>query len=673
MAGLIREDDISAVRDRTDILAVMAEYGVQVKRAGTSYKALCPFHDEHSPSMSIRPSANFFHCFGCGEGGDVIDFVRKIDHLDFLEAVERLAERAGLELRREDDGTAAAPEPSGPRRSRILEINQLAEAWFADRLATAPEAVIARGFLKSRTFTRAHADLFTLGYAPRGWDNLSTYLTSQTIPAEDIIGAGLASLSKHGTPVDRFRGRLIWPIHDVTGSTIGFGARKLHEDDDGPKYLNTPETRAYKKSQVLYGLDLARKDIATTGHAVIVEGYTDVMAAQIAGVTTAVATCGTAFGEDHTKILRRVLGDGAGTETTFLFDGDSAGQKAALRAYELEAKMQSTTSVVIVPDGLDPCELRIREGDQALRNLIATRTPLFEFVIKAAITGQDLTSPSGRTTAMALTAPVLARIKDGFLRGEYVRTMAARLGVAETSLREGVIQASRTMSAPARADRPVPAVPVETVPAIVSIDDMAGDQNPPEPHLHDLNPDPSPPVSEPASAPTSAPPAVRPDYPRPNPADPHLWFEREISKIALQQPDLLNDHLGSLTGADFTQPAYRDVVRLARLARTNSASDTHWISFIRDHATDATTASLIHELSVDPLGVETPSPEWAKTIVLRLRLTCLARDCAAIQTELRQADGGAAVNDLMARGVTAGRELRAVEAQLLAANQWAGQ
>ncbi|OJU66354.1 MAG: DNA primase, partial [Microbacterium sp. 70-38] len=317
MAGRIVQADVDEVKSRVNIADVIGER-VALKPAGVgSMKGLCPFHDERSPSFNVRPQVGFYHCFGCGESGDVYTFLRKMDHLSFTEAVERMAARVGITLHYEDGG-GAVPESSG--RTRLYAANAAAAEWFRAQLMT-PEADTGRRFLGERGFDAGAAAHFGVGYAPKGWSGLLDALSSQGFTRDELTAAGLVSQGQRGV-YDRFRGRLVWPIRDITGQTLGFGARRLFDDDNGPKYLNTPETTLYRKTQVLYGLDLAKRDI-TRGdprRVVVVEGYTDVMACHLAGVTTAVATCGTAFGADHMGILRRVIGDDAAAEVVFTFD-----------------------------------------------------------------------------------------------------------------------------------------------------------------------------------------------------------------------------------------------------------------------------------------------------------------------------------------------------------------
>ena len=425
MAGLIKREDIDELRSRTRIDEVVGDF-VTLKTAGIgSLKGLCPFHDEKTPSFTVRPQVGMYHCFGCGESGDVFSFLQKVEQLSFVETVESLAGRVGMHLRYEDGKGPDREQAS--RRQRLLEMHEVAQRFFSQSLES-EQGQIAREFLEGRGFPTSSSREFGLGFAPKSWDSLTNQLKKAGFSEEEILAGGLASEGGRGI-YDRFRGRAVWPIKDMTSRTIGFGARRLFDDDQGPKYLNTPETALYHKNQVLYGLDLAKKDIAKTKRVVIVEGYTDVMAAHLAGVTQAVATCGTAFGAEHVKIVRRLLGDDPTGQVIFTFDGDAAGQKAALKAFEFESEFTAQTFVAVEPDGLDPCDLRMQKGDGALRELIDGRKPLFEFVITTAISRYDLDSVEGRISAVKASADVLADIRDRNSLSHYYRFVAGRIGV----------------------------------------------------------------------------------------------------------------------------------------------------------------------------------------------------------------------------------------------------
>jgi len=457
MAGLIRKEDIDEVRARTDIREIIEGY-VSLKSAGIgTFKGLCPFHDERTPSFNVRPQVGSYHCFGCGESGDVYSFVMAMEHTSFVETVERLAARIGYTLHYEG-GKPGDRYEAGMRR-RLLDAHKIAAEFFERNLYSA-DAQEAQRFLGARGFDPAATRKFGVGYAPRGWDHLLKHLRSQGFTDEELKATGMFSEGNRGL-YDRFRGRIIWPIRTIAGETIGFGARRLFDDDQGPKYLNTPETQLYKKSQVLYGIDLAKRDMTKTKQVVIVEGYTDVMAAHLAGITTAVATCGTAFGPGHIKMVRRMItDDGSGGEIIFTFDGDAAGQKAAMAAFQEDQRFVAQTFVAVAENGMDPCDLRLHKGDAAVRSLIASRRPLFEFAIDSTLAKYDLATLEGRVLAMRAIAPIIAGIKDRDLRPAYMRKVSGQLGLELDEIQRAVAYAqnhpklSRSQQAEATAAAP---------------------------------------------------------------------------------------------------------------------------------------------------------------------------------------------------------------------------
>lgn len=455
MAGLIRREDIDQVRERARIDEIVGEQ-VALRPAGVgALKGLCPFHDERTPSFHVRPAQGYYHCFGCGQGGDVIKFVENVHHLSFTEAVQYLADKTGVTLHYEDTGAAEKKDPNRVPRSRILEANRNAAQFFRSQLGS-KEAVGAQKFLSARGFDADIAARFSLGYAPASWDALLSFLRKRGFTEPELAASGLFSAGQRG-PYDRFRGRLIWPISNLTGEVVGFGARRLGEDDKGPKYLNTPETAVYKKSKVLYGIDRAKKAISKQRRIVVVEGYTDVMAAHLAGVECAVATCGTAFSSDHVQIVRRLLGDNAdpaagvllssgkarGGEVIFTFDGDEAGQKAALHAFGEDQAFASQTFVAIEPLGKDPCDLWQTQGASAVRALVDSRRPLFEFVLRTTLKAHNLDTSEGRVAGLRAAAPIVGRIRDVALRSEYTRRLAGWVGMPENEVRQIVHNASR--------------------------------------------------------------------------------------------------------------------------------------------------------------------------------------------------------------------------------------
>ncbi|AQA22860.1 DNA primase [Rhodococcus sp. MTM3W5.2] len=519
MAGRIPERDIAAIRDRTHIEDIVGEYVALKRSGGDSMKGLCPFHDEKSPSFHARPNHGTYHCFGCGEGGDVYSFIQKIEHISFVEAVEQLADRLNYTISYEGGGPSVQRDRG--TRARLVAANAAAQEFYAARLRE-PDAQTARDYLTERNFDGQAAITFGCGYAPDGWDTLTKHLMVKGFEANEIIDAGLATPGKRGTPIDRFRRRLVWPIRNLGGDVIGFGARKLFDDDTMPgKYINTPETLLYKKSQVLFGLDLAKRDIAKGHQAVVVEGYTDVMAMHLAGVKTAVAACGTAFGEDHLAMLRRLLMDDSyfRGEVIYTFDGDAAGQAAALKAFEGDQKMAGQTYVAVAPDGMDPCELRQSAGDAAVRDLVARRIPMFKFVIRSLLAEHDLDTGEGRVEALRRTVPVVARIKDEALREDYARQLAGWIGwddiptVIKRVREEARRNSPRSGRGPQRQERSR--------------------------------------VPEQGAAGVPAGPA------RPNPTDPTLWPQREALKSALQYPAIAGSVFDSLPSESFTHPRTR--------------------------------------------------------------------------------------------------------------------
>ncbi len=578
MAGRIKDEDVQHIRDHAPIDDVVGEY-VQLKSAGGGQKkGLCPFHDEKSPSFHVTPSKGYFHCFGCQTGGDVIAFLMKIDHLTFTETIERLADRIGYTLRYEESGSA----PSGPsvNRSRLVAANALAATFFQEQLNTSPDAAHGRDLLTKRGFDKNACQTFGVGYAPDSWDALTKHLRAAGYTIEELELAGLSKMGERG-PIDKFRNRLTWPIRDISGDVVGFGARKLvsDEEDQGPKYLNTSETPIYKKSQVLYGLDMAKKEIAKKRQVVIVEGYTDVMAAHLAGITTAVATCGTAFGAEHIRIIRRLLmdDDAFRGEVIFTFDGDAAGQKAAMRAFSEDQKFVTQTFVAVEPDGLDPCDLRQIKGDLALRDLIAKRVPLFEFAIRTELKLHNLTTAEGRVNALNATAPLVAQIRDKSLRPEYSRLLAGWLGIEVEIVTSAVSQG-------ARRNAPV---------AAVQSDEDQVDQSW-----------------------------------RPHPQEPRLLLEREVLKARLQMPDLVTTW-SEIEEAAFTHPAYVEMKRVI---------DAHASSTIQiDEVSDERMKTLFTELTVEPIRSDGEvSARYIESIVARLREVGISRAIADLKSNLQR-------------------------------------
>ncbi len=600
MAGRIRDEDIAAVRERSGIDEVIGEY-LQLKGAGGgSLKGLCPFHDEKTPSFNVTPARGLFYCHGCAEGGDVIKFVQKIDGLSFVEAVERLAGRAGIQLRYEQGGYVPGAEQS--QRRRLIDAHRAAAEYYAERLAAAG-AEPARDFLNGRGFTAADAERFGVGYSPAAWDDLARHLRGRGFSDAELIASGLARQGRRG-PLDRFRGRLMWPIRDLSGDVIAFGARRLDPDDEGPKYLNTPETPLFRKSAVLYGADLARREIAQRRQAVIVEGYTDVMACHLAGVPTAVATCGTSFGEEHVKVLRRLImdSDSFAGEVIFTFDGDEAGQRAAQRAFGMEAKFATQTYVTVEPNGLDPCELRLAHGDGAVRDLIARRVPLFEFAIKGVLGHHDLDTTEGQLAALDEAAPIVARIKDKGLRARYAVNLDRWLGLLDE---EFILSRIRVQ---AGGPRPGPA---------------GNGARPGTGNGHHR-------------------PFGKNDQETPyDLGDPVVQLERQVLQLAVQRPGLCGPEFDALGVDAFSAPVHQAMFTLiAACGGTAGArgSAREWAARLRDEAPNERAQAFVTGLAVEPPPVMTGEPDagYADNLLARIGEIGVSREIAAIKARLQR-------------------------------------
>nr|AJK75048.1 DNA primase [Mycobacterium avium subsp. paratuberculosis] len=592
--GRIPDRDIAAIRERVRIDEVVGDY-VQLRRAGAdSLKGLCPFHDEKSPSFHVRPNHGHFHCFGCGEGGDVYAFLQKIEHVSFVEAVELLADRIGHTITY--SGPATSVQRDRGSRSRLIAANAAAAEFYAAALES-DEAAPARQYLTERNFDAEAARRFGCGFAPSGWDTLTKHLQRKGFEFKELEAAGLSRQGRRG-PMDRFHRRLLWPIRSSAGEVIGFGARRLFDDDPmEAKYINTPETLLYKKSNVMFGIDLAKRDIAKGHQAVVVEGYTDVMAMHLAGVTTAVASCGTAFGDEHLAMLRRLMMDDSffRGELIYVFDGDAAGRAAALKAFGGEQNLAGQSFVAVAPDGMDPCDLRLRSGDAALRDLVARRTPLFEFAIRSALAELDLDSAEGRVAALRRCVPMVAQIKDPTLRDEYARQLAGWVGWSDVAQ---VIDRVRSQS------------------------------------KHSAGAGRGGSGAREQSAAPAGPAASRPD-----PRDPTLWPQREALKSALQYPALAGPVFDSLTVESFTHPGYAAVRAAIEAAGGTSSGVTggQWIEAVRDRASSPLTAGLISELGVEAIQVDDEKlPRYIAGVLARLQEVWMGRQIAEVKSKLQR-------------------------------------
>jgi DNA primase len=590
--GRISDRDIASIRERVRIEDVVGEY-VQLRRAGVdSMKGLCPFHDEKSPSFHVRPNHGHFHCFGCGEGGDVYTFLQKIEHVTFVEAIEMLADRIGYTITYTGASTTNVQRDKGSR-SRLIAANAAAAAFYAEELKSA-EAAPARQYLLERNFDAEAAAQFGCGFAPSGWDKLTKHLLRKGFEFKELEAAGLSREGKRG-PMDRFHRRLLWPIRVSAGEVIGFGARRLFDDDPmEAKYVNTPETALYKKSNVLFGLDLAKRDIAKGHQAVVVEGYTDVMSMHLAGVTTAVASCGTAFGDEHLSMLRRLMMDDNffRGELIYVFDGDAAGRAAAVKAFEGEQNLAGQSFVAVADDGMDPCDLRLKSGDAALRDLVARRTPLFEFAIRSALAEHDLDNAEGRVAALRRCVPMVAQIKEPILRDEYARQLAGWVGWEDVAQVIGrVRETAKPGGASTRRDTRRVAAAASTVT-------------------------------------------------RPDPRDPTLWPQREALKSALQYPAIAGPVFDSLTVEGFTHPIYA-AIRTAIAAAGGTAagiSGAQWIEAVREQSASEDVATLVNELGVDAILVDDDDklPRYIGGVLARLQEVWVGRQIAEMKSKLQR-------------------------------------
>jgi len=625
MAGKIRARDIEEVKSRVNIADVVGEY-VSLKNASVgSLKGLCPFHDEKSPSFNVRPMQGFYHCFGCGEGGDVYKFVQQIESISFYEAVEKLASRVGFELTYEDGGSA----PDQGQRSRILEANTAAAAYYQSQLMT-DDAIPGRDFLKGRGFDKAAAELFGVGFAPKGWSNLTDQLKKLGFSIDELVTAGLATKSDRGA-YDKFRGRLIWPIRDSTGQVIGFGARKLFDDDQGPKYLNTSDTLVYHKSSVLYGIDLAKKDISKQQRVVVVEGYTDVMACHLAGITTAVATCGTAFGDEHIRLLNRMLSAEKDTpaEVIFTFDPDAAGQKAAMRAFNDSHKFSAQTYVAVGPDGLDPCDLRSEKGDEAVLQMIENKKPLFEFAIKQKISKFDLATIEGRVGAARAAAPVVAAIRDSAMRPAYIRELAGWVNLGGNEVAALVDAAGREAKSDAVKDLRRDNVSSTSLESGTN----AGIEN----TAQDLT-----------------------GFPEPNLSDPITRFERQVLEVLVQVPASFNqEQLIRIVRDGFSAPAHNAILEAIGSGMVSLGS-ADWLNVIGG-ATPAELHSQLRAIAAQALPAKTEEDlvKYGQGVIARALINALEHEKANLLSLLKRSD----VVDDLAKSAEIQRSLVELEAE----------
>ncbi|MCS4490598.1 DNA primase [Corynebacterium sp. ES2794-CONJ1] len=610
--GRIPESDIQAIREQAAIEEIVGEY-VQLKPAGAdSLKGLSPFKDEKTPSFHVRPQHGYFHCFSTGKGGDVFTFLMEMEHMSFPEAVEAVAEHIHYRINYQG-GTTGAPAVEPGTRKRLIEANRAAHRFYREQLET-PEAETARRFLLDRGFSKDLIYTFECGYAPEGWDTTTKHLL-KSFSFKELEAAGISTMGKRG-PVDRFRRRLIWPIKSTSSDVIGFGARKLFDDDTLGKYMNTPETILYKKSKVLFGLDKAKKSIAHKHQCVVVEGYTDVMAMHAAGVDTAVASCGTAFGPDHLQMIRRLMLDDSyfRGELIYTFDGDEAGKKAAVRAFDGDQKFTGQSYVSVAPDGMDPCDLRLEKGDAALRDLVAQRQPMFEFIIRNLISDYPLDSAEGRLQALRRTVPIVAGIHDRALRDEYARQLAGWVGWPNE--REVLNQVRAAAKSP--------------------------QQSQPPRRAQRFSPN------------TDQAPATQ-MLSHPDPKDSQLWPEREVLKLALQFPQTAGSFFDGLSEESFGHETYKVIARaIAKVGGCEHAAED-FIAQVAEKIPDLIGRSVLSELVVEEFHTDFDDPSdldaYATKALSRLQEKRVGNQIAILKSQLqrmRPDEDGDSYRDLFA-------------------------
>lgn len=532
------------LRQRLDLVDVVGGY-VSLKRASAnSYKGLCPFHADKNPSMTVTPHMGLWQCWSCGAKGDVFGFVMQIENIDFPTAIEQLAAKIGFTLEYEE-GRGAAQDSSN--RGRILAVNQAAADFFKEQLAT-EEATIARQNLLDRGFDKAAAELFGVGYSPNSYSALNQHLKAKGFTDQELIESTLVRSGDRGI-YDFYRGRLMWPIRDATGAVIGFGARKLLETDKGPKYYNSSDSPVYHKNKVLYGIDLAKAAIGKKKQVVVVEGYTDVMACHLAGVDTAVATCGTSFTEEHVTVINRLLGNDGTGEVIFCFDPDEAGQKAAMRAWEQSSRFTAQTFVAIGPNGLDPCDLRAQAGDDAVQLMIKQRKPIYEFMVRQHLSKFDLSNVAGRIAAAKSAATIIAAIRDTTSRAVYERELAVMVSLDPQEIRQIVEEAIK-----GRAKTGVSAL------------------------RRDSDSTPSTEVRDEGSDSGIRGSVVAAEYPPINLLDPMIRVERQVLEVLVQVPESYSESaLKRILDFGFVHPAHNALVKPLAEMGYGTEHDHSWV------------------------------------------------------------------------------------------------
>jgi DNA primase len=576
VAGRIRPEDIEAVRERTDIVAVISGY-LQLKKAGGDrLVGLCPFHAEKTASLSVSPSKQLYYCFGCGEGGNVFTFLVKLENLTFAESVERLADAAGFTLRYE--GQNASDRRTSGRRMALHRVIAEAASLYQGMLVQGREAADARGYIADRGISQASVERFGIGYAP-GYPDYLLKRLSKTYSPELLIEAGLVTKDDGGNLRDRFRGRVMFPIHDLSGSGVGFGGRLLagpNAPANAAKYVNSPETPLYHKGTLLYNLNRAKADITRTGRAFLVEGYTDVIALDQAGVTTGVATCGTALGEDHIRLLSRFA-----PTVVLAFDSDEAGARAAERAYQFHQQFPVSILVLVLPQGQDPADFALAHGDgagAALEDLARRAVPLVEYMIRRLLRGRDLGDSEEKARAIHAALPIVAGLDDDVRRRDYAMLLAEAV---DARVDEVLLQLDRITVGPLQAEQ------------------VAGT-------------------------------ARR--------LSPSQEIEREALKLLLQAPELCPPMAGELDASQFATPGYRAAFELIREARAAGAGPSSFVRMPHDRVRGDQLGKLLAALAVEePKATDgRATMGYAEQIFLRLKEFTLKRQADDIRKQLER-------------------------------------
>ena len=573
MAGRIRPEDKDAVRERSDIVKVVSGY-LQLKKTGRdSFSGLCPFHTEKTASFTVSPAKQVFYCFGCGEGGDVIKFVERVENLTFTEAVERLAQEAGVRLRYE--GQSAADQRSAGRRQALHKANDEAGVLYRRMLLEGREAAEARAYLQERGITKESVERFGVGYAPNYSDFLLRRMSRQFSP-DLLVEAGLVTRDAQGTLRDRFRGRVTFPIHDLSGNPVGFGGRFLQPKDRPPvevaKYVNSSDSPVYHKGSLLFNLHRAKNDIMRSRRAFVMEGYTDVIALDQAGVPELVATCGTALGEEHVRVLSRFT-----DRLVLSFDSDEAGARAAERAFPLHQGYAVDFLVLVLPEGQDPADFaasRAAAAGDEFRALAEGAVPLVEFMVRRTMVGVPLESPEDRARAVRGGLAILLQLDDPVRRQEYVPLVADLAGVPSSSV---ALELAR-----------------QSVPK--------------------------------AGGPAPAPVATR--------IPPSQQVEREALKILVRSKDERTTRLAALDPSRFRTPTMRKVLDFLRESPANS--DVSSLVAAGEDRSESL-GRLVSSLALEPLKIgDDPSAHAVDAVFLRLEEFGLRTQADELRGELQK-------------------------------------